>query len=268
MSRPILVFDSGIGGLSVLAEIRKLLPQKEYCYLFDNARLPYGELEEQVLISGCVTLIEELAIRIDAAIVVVACNTASTLVLPALREKLSIPIVGVVPAIKPAALMSKSKRIGLLATPGTVRRHYTHKLISQFADGCHVELFGCSELVMMAEQKVATGILNIERLARILAPVVAADLDVLVLGCTHFPMIRNELQLVLGAGVTLLDSGEAIAKRVVALLAQESGVLDNKTMGSKVRMSAYHTEAEISEGLSSTLADCGFSAIERIATIN
>ncbi|MCL1091522.1 glutamate racemase [Shewanella profunda] len=268
MSRPILVFDSGIGGLSVLAEIRKLLPQNDYCYLFDNARLPYGELEEQVLISGCVALIGELVTRIDAAIVVVACNTASTVVLPALRQKLSIPIVGVVPAIKPAALISKSKRIGLLATPGTVRRHYTHKLISQFADGCHVELFGCSELVMMAEQKAATGMLNMQRLAHILAPVVAADLDVLVLGCTHFPMIRNELQFVLGAGVTLLDSGEAIAKRVVTLLTQESYVLDNNVVGGKASMRAYYTKAEISEGLSSTLVDCGFSTIERIATIN
>lgn len=268
LSRPILVFDSGIGGLSVLAEIRKLLPQSHYCYLFDNARLPYGELDEQVLVSGCVTLIAELVARTDAAIVVVACNTASTVVLPALRAKLNIPVVGVVPAIKPAALISKSKRIGLLATPGTVKRHYTHELISQFAGDCHVELFGCSELVWMAEQKVATGALDMHRLADLLAPVVAANLDVLVLGCTHFPMIRSELQQVLGAGVTLLDSGEAVANRVVSLLAQANSHSENQNAAEKLLMQAYYTKAEISEGLATTLVVCGFSTIERITTSN
>lgn len=268
LSQTILVFDSGIGGLSVLAEIRKLLPESHYCYLFDNARLPYGELDEQELVAGCVTLIAELVTRTNAAIVVVACNTASTVVLPALRAKLNIPVVGVVPAIKPAALISKSKRIGLLATPGTVKRHYTHELIGQFADDCHVELFGCSELVWMAEQKVATGALDMHRLTDLLAPVVAANIDVLVLGCTHFPMIRSELQQVLGSNVTLLDSGEAIAKRVVSLLAQASRNNENQNTTGKLTMRAYYTKAEISEGLATTLVGCGFSTIERITTSN
>ncbi|AAN53293.1 glutamate racemase [Shewanella oneidensis MR-1] len=269
MSQPILVFDSGIGGLSVLAEIRKRLPHHDYCYVFDNARLPYGELEEQELVSGCVALISQLVERTHACIVVVACNTASTVVLPALRAKLHIPVVGVVPAIKPAALLSKSKRIGLLATPGTVKRHYTHELISQFADDCHVELFGCSELVMMAEHKIATGQLGIARLTQILSPVVDANLDVLVLGCTHFPMLRDELQQVLGLGVTLLDSGAAIAKRVDTLLAHGKNISHNSEYernGSLMR--AFYTKAEITEGLATTLADCGFSTLERITTIN
>lgn len=269
LSQPILVFDSGIGGLSVLAEIRKLLPHHDYCYVFDNARLPYGELEEQELVTGCVSLISQLVERTHASIVVVACNTASTVVLPALRAKLHIPVVGVVPAIKPAALLSRSKRIGLLATPGTVKRHYTHELISQFADDCHVELFGCSELVMMAEQKIATGQLDIARLTQILSPVVDANLDVLVLGCTHFPMLRDELQQVLGQGVTLLDSGEAIAKRVDALLAHGKNVSHNSEyVRNSSLMQGFYTKAEISEGLAATLADCGFSTLERITTIN
>lgn len=271
LSRPILVFDSGIGGLSVLAEIRKLLPRQHYCYLFDNARLPYGELDEQVLVSGCVALISQLVARIDAAIVVVACNTASTVVLPALRSQLSIPVVGVVPAIKPAARISASKRIGLLATPGTVKRHYTHTLISQFADDCHVELFGCSELVLMAEQKIESGQLDMQRLAELLAPVIAADIDVLVLGCTHFPMIRHELQQVLGPEVTLLDSGAAIAKRVASLLGQShisNVVSDQQGQGEPPQLQAFYTKAEIGEGLQTALVDCGFSTIERIATTN
>jgi glutamate racemase len=256
LSQPILVFDSGIGGLSVLAEIRKLLPHHDYCYLFDNARLPYGELEEQELVSGCVALIDQVAQRTHAAIVVVACNTAS-------------PVVGVVPAIKPAAQLSKSKRIGLLATPGTVKRHYTYELISQFADDCHVELFGSSELVLMAEQKIATGQLDMARLTQVLSPIVEADLDVLVLGCTHFPMLRDELLQVLGQGVTLLDSGEAIAKRVKTLLAEansEQYILEDAHCDA--HMQAFYTKAEISEGLATTLVDCGFSTLERITTIN
>ncbi|MGI2123211.1 glutamate racemase [Shewanella baltica] len=274
MSRPILVFDSGIGGLSVLAEIRKSLPHSDYCYLFDNARLPYGELEEQVLIAGCVALVCDLVARTNAMIVVVACNTASTVVLPALRANLSIPVVGVVPAIKPAAQMSKSKRIGLLATPGTVKRHYTHELISQFADDCHVELFGCSELVMMAEQKIATGEMDMHRLADLMAPVITAQLDVLVLGCTHFPMIQAELQQVLGAGVTLMDSGAAIAKRVVTLLTQQNLIVEQRRVTNEREavgesaMQAFYTKVEISEGLTTTLIDCGFSTIERITTTN
>ncbi|MGL5360004.1 MAG: glutamate racemase [Shewanella sp.] len=271
MSRPILVFDSGIGGLSVLAEIRKMLPGQHYCYLFDNARLPYGELDEQVLVSGCVSLIGEVAARIDAAIVVVACNTASTVVLPALRAKLPIPVVGVVPAIKPAALLSNSKRIGLLATPGTVKRHYTHALISQFAGDCHVELFGCSELVLMAEQKVASGQLDMQRLGELLAPLIAADIDVLVLGCTHFPMIRDELQQVLGRGVKLLDSGKAIAKRVESQLAHSNvpTLLRGEQEWIELpQLQAFYTKANIEEGLKMALVDCGFSTIERITTTN
>ncbi|QDZ89186.1 glutamate racemase [Shewanella decolorationis] len=269
MSQPILVFDSGIGGLSVLAEIRKLLPHHDYCYLFDNARLPYGELEEQELVSGCVALIDQVVERTHAAIVVVACNTASTVVLPALRATLSIPVVGVVPAIKPAAQLSKSKRIGLLATPGTVKRHYTYELISQFADDCHVELFGSSELVLMAEQKIATGQLDMARLTQVLSPIVEADLDVLVLGCTHFPMLRDELLQVLGQGVTLLDSGEAIAKRVKTLLAEANSELHiQEDAHCDAPMQAFYTKAEISEGLATTLVDCGFSTLERITTIN
>lgn len=194
----ILVFDSGIGGLSVLSEIRQQLPQWHYHYLFDNARLPYGNLGEQELIDGCVHLISKQVEHIKADMVVVACNTASTLVLPALRRTLSIPVVGVVPAIKPAAALSTKKRIGLLATPGTVKRDYTQELIQQFAIDCHVELFGSAELVMMAEQYIADGQLDHQALAQVLAPISKADIDVLVLGCTHFPMIAAQITNVLG----------------------------------------------------------------------
>ncbi|WP_445946587.1 glutamate racemase [Shewanella sp.] len=266
MSGPILVFDSGIGGLSVLAEIRKQLPAENYCYLFDNARLPYGNLSEAELIYGCVELICQQVQRIGAAIVVVACNTASTLVLPVLRQRLSIPVVGVVPAIKPAAQLSKRKHIGVLATPGTVSRDYTHSLISQFADHCQVDLFGSSELVMLAEQKAAKQPIDNRQLARILAPVKASKLDVLVLGCTHFPMLKEELSHYLGEDVHLLDSGEAIANRVVSLLLSElsSRAIDKQPQAQGIIYAAY-TQA-ITAGLKITLQEYGVSDCNLLAT--
>ncbi|ABE53529.1 glutamate racemase [Shewanella denitrificans OS217] len=276
MSGPILVFDSGIGGLSVLAEIRKRLPAENYCYLFDNARLPYGDLSESELIRGCVELICQQVQQVEAKIVVVACNTASTLVLPVLRQRLTIPVVGVVPAIKPAALLSKRKHIGVLATPGTVSRDYTHGLISQFAEDCQVDLFGSSELVMLAEQKAAKLPVNNQQLAKILAPIKASKLDVLVLGCTHFPMIKEELSQYLGESVLLLDSGEAIANRVASLLepaalseALHSGTTlhggaNSGTKGIGVIHAAY-TQA-ITAGLNITLQEYGISDSSLIVT--
>jgi len=260
VSGPILVFDSGIGGLSILDEIRQVLPDKQYCYLFDNARLPYGELEEQVLVNGCKALITSIVNRIDASLIVVACNTASTLVLPALRDVLAIPVVGVVPAIKPAAALSRNKHIGLLATPGTIRRQYTHELIAKFGGDCKVELYGSSELVLLAERKAAGIDILQTDIAKILNPIKCSGLDTLVLGCTHFPILKAEIQDYLGNDVLLLDSAKAVAARVSSLCRQsdEMHVLESE------EMKALYTSEEISVGLKNTLAKIGFSDIEKV----
>ena len=259
MSRSILVFDSGVGGLSILAEMQKLLPQHHYHYLFDHARLPYGELAEQTLIKGCVALILPMIEQVQADIVVIACNSASTLVLPALRAALSIPVVGVVPAIKPAAQLSHTKHIGLLATPGTIKREYTHRLINQYASDCKVELFGSSELVMLAEQKCAGLPVSIDKLTLLLQPIVATHVDVLVLGCTHFPMLRDEITTVLGNDIILLDSGEAIARRVQQLL--HSNVMHE--LEPNYIANAYYT-GDISDGLMQLLKTKGFEQIKKL----
>ncbi|ABZ78693.1 glutamate racemase [Shewanella halifaxensis HAW-EB4] len=264
MSGPIVIFDSGIGGLSIFDEIKKVLPDQGYCYLFDNARLPYGELEESVLIKGCVDLICEQVKRIDAVLVVVACNSASTLVLPGLRARLSIPIVGVVPAIKPAAQISKTRHIGLLATHGTIKRSYTRELIKEFAGDCKVDLFGSSELVMLAEAKLAGEKLDLIKLESQLKPIQHSDLDTLVLGCTHFPIIADEIQQVLGAGVKLLDSGKAIAQRVSYLLENIEDKLDN----SAGELMAIYTTEEITPGLATRLAEKGFTTIASRSSAN
>ncbi|MCG9732098.1 glutamate racemase [Shewanella sp. Isolate13] len=270
MSGPIVIFDSGIGGLSIFDEIRKVLPAQECCYLFDNARLPYGELEESVLIQGCVDLICEQALRIGAELVVVACNSASTLVLPALRAQLSIPVVGVVPAIKPAAKVSQARHIGLLATPGTIKRSYTRELIEQFADGCKVDLFGSSELVMLAEAKLAGEKLDFKLLEAQLKPIKESHLDTLVLGCTHFPILAQEMQQILGDGVTLLDSGAAIAQRVAYLLNELSEVRGGERAGNNRQktLTAIYTTEEISAGLTTRLAEKGFTTIVSRSSAN
>ncbi len=254
MSANILVFDSGVGGLSILAEIKRTLPDENYIYLFDNARLPYGELQQQCLIDGCVEIINRAVERHHIDMVVVACNTASTLVLPSLRDVLNIPVVGVVPAIKPAAAISKNKHIGLLATPGTVSRDYTRELIKRFATECKVTCFGSSELVLIAEAKMAQQQMDWSRLTQILEPIKQTGVDTLVLGCTHFPILKEELQEYFGGKVTLLDSANAIAARVNSLLDEQRTQHREKKADR-----AFYTTEDISQGLKRTLVEYGFA---------
>lgn len=219
----ILVFDSGVGGLSVAREIQQRLPLNALVYASDNAFFPYGTKGETELIARVDVVIGELLLRYPADILVIACNTASTLTLPYLRSKLSVPIVGVVPAIKPAALMSKTGVIGLLATPATVARPYTHELIREYAANCRVISLGSSELVQIAEQKLRGEVIDANAIGRIAQELMRADqagqMDVLVLACTHFPLLKDELMQHLPAQLKLIDSGAAIARRVEFLLA-------------------------------------------------
>ncbi len=214
--KKVLVFDSGVGGLSVFKEIHHLLPQLDYLYLFDNQAYPYGELDQSILIARVNYLVSALVDQYQADIVVIACNTASTIVLPSLRKKLSVPVVGVVPAIKPASLMA-CKGVGLIATPATVTRQYTHELIREYSQGKSVELLGSTRLVDIAEEKLRGKDVCIGELADILTPL-RDKVDVAVLGCTHFPLMREEIHQALDGKVTLVDSGEAIARRVQDLL--------------------------------------------------
>ncbi|WP_331352634.1 glutamate racemase [Cellvibrio sp. UBA7671] len=219
----ILVFDSGVGGLSVAREIQQRLPLNPLIYASDNAFFPYGTKGEAELIERVDLVINELLLGCPADILVIACNTASTLTLPHLRSKLNVPIVGVVPAIKPAALMSKTGVIGLLATPATVARPYTHELIREYAANCQVISLGSSELVQIAEQKLRGEAIDVNAIGRIAQELMRADqaeqMDVLVLACTHFPLLKDELAQYLPTQLKLIDSGAAIARRVEFLLA-------------------------------------------------
>lgn len=269
----ILMFDSGVGGLSVMQEAYKANKQALFYYLFDHECFPYGNKSEVFLKKRVSNLLQSLCSKLKPDLIVIACNTASTIVLPTLREIFTIPIVGVVPAIKPAAKISKKHNICLLATQGTVRRSYTDFLINEFASDCKVLKIGSQDLVRLAEEQliknsqgsvptngiasasanaasssnaegcadgVATGCTGccasldgyerdkLERLKKILEPILNLDEankpDVVVLGCTHFPLVKDDIGKVLGPDIKLIDSGEAVARRVKSLLADKIGI--------------------------------------------
>lgn len=218
MDAPILVFDSGVGGLTIVEAIAEALPGAPLVYACDNAAFPYGPKPEAELVERVHAVLDALVSRFQPRLIVVACNTASTVALPRLRSHYRLPIVGVVPAIKPAARASKNRVLGLLATPGTVGRPYTDQLIAEFAADCTVIRVGSSELVLAAEQKLRGEPIDPALPRELLRPILEAGADTVVLGCTHFPLLRPELEAAAGRPMTWVDSGEAIARRVRELL--------------------------------------------------
>ena len=218
----ILVFDSGFGGLTVLREIVLARPDAHYVYLADDAVFPYGALPEETLIARMMMLMERYIAAIEPDLVVIACNTASTLVLPPLRARFAMPFVGTVPAIKPAALLSRSQMISVLATPGTVARDYTRELISEHARDCAVELVGCARLASLAEAHLRGEARDDDAILAEIAPafVMKRDrcTDTIVLACTHYPLLIDALKRVAPWPVGWVDPAPAIARRVGALL--------------------------------------------------
>lgn len=225
MSYSVLFFDSGVGGLSVYQEVIKKYSGINSFYLFDNLCFPYGIQPDDLVVSRVVTLLSSFYQKFKPDLIVIACNTASTVALEAVRKELNIPIVGVVPAIKPAAKVTPNGVVGLLATPATIRRSYTNHLIKEFAENKTVLKIGSTELVDIAERKLAGLPYNETIITSVLSEWI--DLDdsqkpgSIVLGCTHFPHLRNEIQK-LFPNTILVDSGEAIARRVLDLLHLES----------------------------------------------
>ncbi|TDQ57851.1 glutamate racemase [Mesocricetibacter intestinalis] len=215
----ILLFDSGIGGLTVYDNVRRVLPHAHYLYCFDNELFPYSEKSTDELIAQAIKILTKITALYSLDLAVVACNTASTVVLPALRAHFSFPIVGTVPAIKPAASVSQTKTIGLLATKGTITRPYVSELIAKYAKDCIVEKIGSTDLVNIVEEKMRTQYVDMPRLRQVVAPWIDnAKLDTVILGCTHFPLVKEELRQVLPQVKFFVDSGYAIAQRVANLL--------------------------------------------------
>jgi len=216
----IVIFDSGIGGTSVLAHIQKAFPNATYSYLMDNLYLPYGELESKVLQQRLLQKLKTVEASFESIdLIVVACNTASTQTLCLLRSQTNTPIVGVVPAIKPAANKTKTKQIGLLATPATTNNNYIKNLINDHANEVEVHLYASVNLVALAEQKYWQGKVDQQAINTEIQNLnISKEIDCLVLGCTHFPILSMEINRALGWNVELIDSGNAIANRVIDLL--------------------------------------------------
>ncbi len=221
--KPVLVFDSGIGGLSVLRELRARMPDRRYVYVVDDAAFPYGDWEEAALLARIVDMFAGLVGDHDPALAVIACNTASTLVLPALRARFDLPFVGTVPAIKPAAEQTRSGLISVLATPGTVRRDYTRGLIESFARDCEVQLVGSPRLAAMAEAHMRGDRARPETLLSEISPCFvesgARKTDIVVLACTHYPFLVGAFRKVAPWPVDWLDPAEAIARQAERLMA-------------------------------------------------
>ncbi len=258
----ILAADSGLGGLTILAEIRKALPQARLAYLCDNAFFPYGTRPDASLLAHFLDVMERAIRRVQPDLIVTACNTISTICLPQLRAATSIPVVGVVPAIKPAAQQSRRKIIGLLATPATINRPYTDALIQRYAADCTVLKIGSAELVEIAEAKLLGRAADRARVRGILAPFfdrpADAQPDVIVLACTHFPLLRIELQSVGPADTTWIDSGTAVARRVVEVLPPPRA--------SALAADLALTSAACEETMRHALAQFGLAAIETLPT--
>lgn len=223
----VLVFDSGVGGLSVLDAIAASGHALELDYVADNAWLPYGLKSDVELRARVPALLARMAEQWSPELVVVACNTASTIALDVVRATLSVPVVGVVPPIKPAATLTRTGVIGLLATPATVRRSYTNDLIAQFAADKRVVRFGSSALVEAAERKLRgepVGEAAItEAMDGLFGSPGGGELDVVALACTHFPLLAQELAAAAPRPCVWLDSGEAIARRVANVLIASPG---------------------------------------------
>ena len=214
---PILFFDSGVGGLSVLAPTRALVPSASIVYAADSAGFPYGTKTDAELAARIPALLGRLVTRFRPRLAVVACNTASTIALDHARAALDIPVVGTVPAIKPAAEMSTTRVIGVLGTAATIRQPYVDNLARQFAADCTLVRHGSAELVALAEAKLAGEAIDPAAVADAVRPLAEADtLDTIVLACTHFPLLAEELAVAL-PGVAFVDGGPGIARRIAFL---------------------------------------------------
>ena len=220
--QPLLILDSGVGGLSVLREIRALLPNAPVVYAADNEFYPYGTRSAAEIETRIPALLGRLAGHYDPALIVIACNTASTIALDPVRASLHLPIVGTVPAIKPAALLSKTRAIGVLGTDATIVQPYVDRLAALFAADCLVVRHGSAELVDLAEAKLRGEATDPAAYASILDGLLSRPggdrIDTIVLACTHFPLVEAELRAAAPRPLAFVHGAAGIARRTQWLL--------------------------------------------------
>jgi glutamate racemase len=264
-ARKLIVFDSGLGGLTVYREVARALPAAELVYVADDAFFPYNNRAEEALIARVVALMGGVIADHRPDLVIIACNTASTLVLPQLRAHFQVPFIGTVPAIKPACAASLSKRVSVLGTQATVAREYTHALIRDFANGARVTLVGSAELASLAEAKLRGERVEDAAIAREIAPCFieeeGARTDTIVLACTHYPLLLDELTALSPWPVNFIDPAPAIARRAVELV----GPLPGAAAGVKAQI--LFTSGRLpSPALAAALAGFGLGQVAKFDT--
>jgi glutamate racemase len=253
----ILVFDSGLGGLTVFREVARARPDARLIYAADDALFPYGRIEEPRLVARVVAVMEGLIADHRPDLAVIACNTASTLVLPALRARFGLPFVGTVPAIKPACASSVTRRVSVLGTEATVKREYTQALIRQYADDCRVTLVGSARLAGFAEAELSGSPVVDDAIRAEMRPCFVEDggrTDTIVLACTHYPLLTARLERLSPWPVRFIDPAPAIARRVVELVG--AATADALRVPSEAVFTSGRT---VSPGLAAALAAHGLS---------
>jgi len=215
--RPIGVFDSGVGGLSVLKEIRRRLPHEDIIYYADSAFCPYGVRPPAEIAARSMKICDFLLDQ-GAKALVVACNTASVAGLDIYRRHYSVPIVGMEPAVKPATAVSKNGRVGVLATSVTLSGNRFSSLLERFKNGAEVFSQPCPGLVELVESGENDSPRTLEILRGYLTPLLDSGVDTIVLGCTHYPFLKSAVQSLAGSGITVIDTGEAVARQVCRVL--------------------------------------------------
>ena len=217
-SKPIGLFDSGIGGTSIWKEIHQLLPNEKTIYLADSANAPYGQKSKQEILNLCYKNTDFL-IQKNCKLIVVACNTATTNAIRELRAKYPVPFIGIEPAIKPAALNSKTQKIGILATQGTLFSELFNKNVEKFQTTKIIEQVGHGLVELIERGKIDSNEMT-ELLLSYLNPMIQKDIDYLVLGCSHYPYLIPQIREILPAHIQIIDSGEAVARQTQKVLTQ------------------------------------------------
>jgi glutamate racemase len=261
--RPLLIFDSGVGGLSVLKAIQALIPNAPIVYAADSAGYPYGTRSAAEVAARVPALLGRLAERYDPELIVIACNTASTIALDAVRAALDLPIVGTVPAIKPAAALSKTRVIGVLGTSATIVQPYVDRLADEFAADCTMIRYGSAELVELAEAKLRGEAADPDAVACILDGLLSQPggeaIDTLVLACTHFPLLKGELAAAAPRPIAFVDGNDGIARRT-AWLTRNRIWPDSPSEG----VAIFTGAADHAEAYRAGLAGFGLTRIEKL----
>jgi glutamate racemase len=236
-NRPIGIFDSGVGGLSILQEVQKLLPLENFIFVADQTNVPYGGKTQRQL-QSYVDGIMAFLVQKNVKAVIVACNTATVYAIDFLREKYKMPIIGTVPVVKTIANLTKTKKTAVFSTPATARSPYLQELINKFAPSVTVYKIGGTGL----EELVETGDLKNKKIDKILreslTPLLKKHVDAIALGCTHYPFLRDKIERIVGKNVQVVDSGGAVARRTKAIL------INNQILGNKRTDDFYYTTGD------------------------